>query len=425
MSVPIDELITDQRFTAEFDAGGRHSFALGGTYSYYEYRFDRYMGTTLLDVADNARRIDIIALDSSGAVVGRVTDNGFLRYGSLYDNAGLRVNAYAVYAGDEWQIMDQLRLDLAGRWERNDIRGIVRRKRTANLGDPTTLADNDVITGADGYDRVDQSFDDWGWTAGLNYQFLPSAGIFARFTDTFKLPSAGEYNGNPLRSDQRPVPITQAELGVKYGSQTFNLFATGFYSKFNGIRFTDNVFNNATNQFEQRFVTASTETYGVELEALVRPIEYFDFALQATWQDPQYKGFTFTELVNGQPVIRDFDGNQLIRIPKLAIRAVPAVNLFGGRLRTELEIEHYTRRYPDVANSQELPAFTILNLNIRAKVTRAVELTANVSNLTDEIGLTEGNPRAGSFISGDAGARYFLARPIFGRTVRASIGFRF
>lgn len=424
VSVPIDELITDQRFTAEFDAGGRHSFAAGATYSYFKYRFDRYMGTTLLDVTDNARRVDVLALDSAGAVVGRVTDNGFLRYGSLYDNAGLRVNAYALYAGDEWQITDQLRLDFAGRWEQNDIRGLVQRKRTVNLGDPTTLADNAVITGADGFDQVDQSFDDWGWTAGLNYQFTPRAGLFARYTETFKLPSAGEYNGNPLRTDQKPVPITQGELGLKYGSRVFNIFAIGFYSKFSGIRFTDNVFNNATNQFDQRFVTASTETYGVELEALLRPIEYFDFAVQATWQDPRYKGFTFTEVVNGQPVIRDFDGNQLIRIPKLAIRAVPAINLFDGRFRTELEIEHYSRRYPDIANSQVLPPFTVLNLNARAHLTRNIELTANVTNLTNEIGLTEGNPRAGSFISGDAGAQYFLARPIFGRTVRASIGFR-
>jgi len=425
VSVPIDELITDQRFTAEFDAGGRHSLAIGGTYSYFEYRFDRYMGTTLLELADQARRLDVVALDASGAVVGRVTDNGFQRYGSLFDNVGMRVNAYAVYAGDEWQVTDQLRIDFAGRWERNDIKGAVQRKRTVNLGDPTTLADNEVVTGASGFDMTDQSFEDWGWTFGANYQFSSRAGIFARYTDTFKLPSAGEYNGNPLRTDQLPVPITQAEIGLKYGSRIFNLFATGFYSKFAGIRFTDNVFNNTTNQFDQRFVTADTETYGVELETLFRPVEYFDLAVQATWQDPQYKGFTYTELVNGQPVVRDFDGNQLIRIPKLAIRAVPAVNLLDGRFRAELEIERYSRRYPDVANSQELPRYTVLNLNARAQLTDNIELTANVTNLTNEIGLTEGNPRAGSFISGDAGARYFLARPIFGRTVRASVAFRF
>ena len=67
--------------------------------------------------------------------------------------------------------------------------------------------------------------------------------------------------------------------------------------------------------------------------------------------------------------------------------------------------------------------FTVLtnvNLNMRAEVTKNIALGFNVSNLFDTLQLTEGNPRAGSFISGDAGARYFLARPNFGRIIRAS-----
>jgi hypothetical protein len=47
------------------------------------------------------------------------------------------------------------------------------------------------------------------------------------------------------------------------------------------------------------------------------------------------------------------------------------------------------------------------------------------ANLTNEIGLTEGNPRAGQFISGDAGARYYLARPVLGQSWRAAVTVRF
>ncbi|MES2055201.1 MAG: TonB-dependent receptor [Pseudomonadota bacterium] len=425
VSVPMDELITDQRFTAEFEAAGKHSFAIGGTYGYYNYRFDRYMGTALLEIADQARRLDVVAVNAAGAVVGRVTDNGFLSYGSLYDNVGMKVNAYALYAGDEWQITPKLRLDFAGRYERNDISGMVARKTTVNLGDPTTLADDKVNTGTGQFDLVDRSFDHWGWTVGANYQFTPDAGLFARYTDTFKLPSAGDYNGNPTRTDQSPIPIKMAEIGAKYSASWLNLYATGFYTKFKGVRFTDNVFDTKTNTYTQRFATADTVAYGVELEALIRPVKYFDLGLQLTWQDPQYKGFTYTELVNGKPTIRDFDGKQLIRVPKLAIRAVPAINLFKGRLRTELEIERYSERFPDIANSQVLPRYTNLNLNIRGEVTKFLTLTANITNLTNKIELTEGNPRAGSFVSGDAGARYFLARPNFGRTVRVSAAVKF
>lgn len=419
VSVPIEEVITDNRLTAEFEAGGSHSFAVGFTYGHYDYRFDRYMGTTLLDVQGNARRLDVVAVDADGDVVGRATDNGFQRYGSIYDNVGMKVDAIALYAGDEWQITDALRLDFAARWEQTEFGGQVAEKTTVNLGDPTTLADDQVLTGTGNFIEVDERFDDFAWTVGANYQFAPSMGVFARYTDTFKLPSAGEWNGNPTRTDQRSVPIKMAELGFKYGGDVFNLFATAFFSKFEGVSFTNYRFNPITNEYDDpEVVVADTETWGVELEALVRPSRFFDLSVQATYQDPQYKGFTYTDQTGA---VQDYDGNQLIRVPKLSFRAVPAVNLFDGRLRTELEVEHYTKRYPDIANSQELPAYTLLNLNFRGQVTDSLALGLNVSNLTDELGLTEGNPRAGSFNTGDSNARYFLARPVFGRTVRASV----
>ncbi len=419
VSVPIEEAITDNRLIATFEAAGSHDLAFGMTYSWYDYRFDRYMGTTVLDVRGNARRVDVVAVNATGTVVGSATDNGFQRYGSIYDNVGIGVNAYALYAGDEWQITDALRLDFAARWEFTQIRGVVANKTTVNLGDPTTLADDQVLTGNGTFTEVDRAFDDFGWTVGANYQLNRYAGVFARYTETFKLPSAGDYNGSPTRTDLQSVPIQMAELGVKYGSDLFNLFATGFYSKFQGLSFTNFRFNPVTNQYDDpEIVVADTETWGVEVEALLRPSPFFDVSVAATYQDPQYKGFTYTDQ-NG--VLQDFDGNQLIRVPQLSLRAVPAVNLFDDMVRAELEVEHYTKRYPDIANSQELPAYTLLNLNLRAQVTDFLALGVNASNLTNELGLTEGNPRAGSFNTGDPTARYFLARPVFGRTIRASV----
>jgi len=423
VSVPIEEAITDNRLIATFEAAGSHDLAFGFTFGTYDYRFDRYMGTTLLDVQGNARRVDVVAIDAAGDEVGRATDNGFQRYGSIYDNVGIDVEAFALYAGDEWQITDALRLDFAGRMERTVITGLVAGKTEVNLGDPSTLADDNVLTGNGTFTAIDRAFDGAGWTVGANYQFDPFVGVFARYTDTFKLPSAGEYNGAPTRTDQTTVPIKMAELGFKYGSDIFNLFATGFYSKFEGVSFTNFRFNQVTNQYDDpEIVIADTETWGVELEALLRPSRFFDVSVQATYQDPQYKGFTYTDQTG---TLQDFDGNQLIRVPKLSLRAVPAVNLFDERLRAELEVEHYTKRYPDIANSQELPAYTLLNLNIRAQVLDNLALGVNASNLTNELGLTEGNPRAGSFSTGDPTAQYFLARPVFGRTVRASVTFDF
>lgn len=175
----------------------------------------------------------------------------------------------------------------------------------------------------------------------------------------------------------------------------------------------------------QRTAYGDTETLGLELEGSIRFTEMFDLGVAATAQSPEYHTFDFTEIVNGEPVQRDFGGNQLIRVPELSLRGVAGVNLLGDALRGELVVEYFSDRYADAANSVELPEYTTLGLNVRYQATQRLAVQANGSNLTNEIGLTEGNPRAGQFISGDAGAEFFLARPILGRTVTASVTYAF
>lgn len=424
-SVPLDERILDGRLLGRADFLGEHDLALGATFADYEFRFDRYMGTLLLDVAGQARRLDVVAVDEAGAEIGRLTDNSFLRHGSLFDAAGVEVEAAAVYFADEWRITPRLRVDYGLRWEREWISGEAAATQSVDLGDPSTLADDMALTATDDVIPFSRAFGDWGWSIGVNYQFGNKAGVFARYTDTFRLPSASEYSGEPLRNDQAPAPIKMAEIGVKYASPNYRLFVTGFYSRFERLLFTDHRFNTNINAYEERIAVAGTETLGVELEALIAPVETFDLSLLATYQDGRYRDFTFADLVEGQPVFHDYSDNRLIRVPKLALRATPAVNLFGGDARAELEIAHFTERFADISNTISLPAYTLLNINLSARVSDHVSVHGHIANLTNSLGLTEGNPRAGSFESGDPAARYFLARPEFGRTARVSLKLAF
>lgn len=79
----------------------------------------------------------------------------------------------------------------------------------------------------------------------------------------------------------------------------------------------------------------------------------------------------------------------------------------------------------DAANSQSLPAYEIYNLNLQWRASDALTVSAHGVNLSNEIGLTEGNPRAGQFVSGNAGARFYTARPVLGRSYRLALTYRF
>jgi len=429
VSVPLQEFTNDLRFVHTFDLGGQtHDVAIGAYFSNYSYDYDRFMATANLEVRDQARRLDIVAVNGAGAVVGRVTDNGILRYGSLFDNAAIDARVFAFYASDEWQVTSKLRIDAGVRYETVDFTGSVEGKQTVDLGVAGTLADNQFITGTGVFTPIDRSYSDTGITVGANYQLADEMGVFARYTDTFRLPAPSEFQGSPgdaLRTDIRTTPVRMAEGGVKWESDFFNLYATAFYTKFENVRFTDNVFNSTTNTFTTRVGYADTKTYGVEIEGMVRPVDWADLSAALSWQNPEYENFTFTQNVGGSPVTVTFNGKQLIRVPEIGLRIVPGLNVMGGKLRIETPIEYYSERYADAANTQSLPAYTVVNLNARWDITDALSISLAGVNLTNEIGLTEGNPRAGQFISGDAGAKYYLARPVLGRSWRLAAAYRF
>ncbi len=426
VSVPLKEFITDARIVRKFSVGSQtHDLAFGAYFADYQYEFDRYMSTVQLDVRNNARLLDAIAVDATGAVVGRITENGHLRYGSLFDNARGQSRTVALYASNEWQVTPALRIDTGLRWEQAKIEGSAENRTTVDLGVLGTLADNQVITGNGVFTPFGREYSDVSWTMGANWQFSRDLGVFTRYTDTYRMPNASDFVGNPLRTDDIVEPIRMAEGGLKFGSPLLDVFATAFFTEFEGVRFTDNIFDQNTNSFRQVTAFADTRTLGLEVEAEVRPIDWFDLRAAITWQDPKYEGFVFTEVVNGRPVQRDFSGRQLIRVPEFGARIVPGVNLLNGAFRGQVEFEYYSDRFADVANTQELPSYWVLNASASYDVTHAIRVTLNGTNLTNEIGLTEGNPRAGQFVAGDAGARFILARPILGRTLRLSVSYRF
>jgi outer membrane receptor protein involved in Fe transport len=153
--------------------------------------------------------------------------------------------------------------------------------------------------------------------------------------------------------------------------------------------------------------------------------DWSDLGFTATVQDPQYDNLIYTDRVNNLPVVRNFKGNQLIRVPKVSYRLVPGLNLLEGKLRLQLAYEFQDARFVDAANSVRLPSYTLLNLSGRYQIDKQTSVFAYIDNVTNSQGLTEGNPRAGEIQSADALANTFVARPLLGRTVRLALKYDF
>lgn len=74
----------DLRLSKAFDAtaAGQHTLTAGVNVQHFEYAQDRLQSTVLTSLRNNPQRLDVLAYDASGNVVGSVTQNGFVRYGN-------------------------------------------------------------------------------------------------------------------------------------------------------------------------------------------------------------------------------------------------------------------------------------------------------------------------------------------------------
>lgn len=421
VTMPVTELMNDARLMRKFELGEQsHDVTFGFYVAKADEDFSRYSSSALLDVQDNARLLDLVAVDAAGNQVGVLTDHGIYQYGYEWENATGQSATTAFYLSDEWQVTDKLRIDAGARWEEVHVTGSTELKTTADLG---TFATAKISTGTGQFAHFDQTFNKVGWTLGANWQFTDKSGVFARYTPTFRLPNLSSYITSPAAT-----PITQtmdlAEIGYKFGNDWMSVYTTAFYTKYDNVGFNNTVFDlNGGATVQQGY--ADTETTGLELEGGFYPVEWFDVTFNATLQDPKYKGLRYTEAVDNAPVLRDFADNQLIRVPKTSVRIVPGVNLLDQRLRVQVAYEYEGERYVDTANSVRLPSYDVWNASAQYTLTDSLSLYGYIDNLGNSLGLTEGNPRAGELQSSDAGANTFLARPILGRQYRLAVMYRF
>ncbi|MET0534930.1 MAG: TonB-dependent receptor, partial [Steroidobacter sp.] len=397
-----DALQDDVRLNFDLDT---HALSVGLYLADYSMADRWSLGNNILmDVSNRPRRL----------LLSGVTDpNGFTSYASFNLMTDYDAMAYSLYAADEWQVTDALRFDFGVRYDTQDIEGTLR-EGSGNVapGVPTDLDGNPATT----YDRgvsiiganrrtVDEDFDNTGYSLGFNYEFTPDQGIFGHYTDSAKLPHFDDVRNGVLLKDE----VTNIELGYKMSARNLVVFATLFQTEFDNVPFADILANGQT-----AVRRAETRTRGVELEGELQPIDALGVRFSITQQDPEYQNFTGASTDN--------TGNTIRRIPKTMVRITPTYTFMEGAGRAYFTYTYAGKRFANDENTIELPSYYELDAGAMLDI-GAWTLQVTADNLTDEIGLTEGNPRT------DVGAggigNIYMVRPLFGRSYMGSVTYRF
>lgn len=392
----LNSFTNDLRLSRELFAG--NTLTVGAYYAKYSSADTWYLGNTMLLTAqNNARRIDVDLADGRQATRQGFTSTAFLNLRANYDGENI-----AAFVADEWELSERLRLDLGARYERQSVTGDVHDTATVDLdGNPATVYDNATSLALATTRRIDQDDEAFSWTAGLNFRLNDNNSLFARANSGVKFPGFDN-----LRDGQTRVQdVDQYELGLKSGASNYDLYLTAFYNTFKNSPFQAFLANG-----ENFTAVGDSRARGLEVEGAIRPFGGFELAGTGVWLDAKYRNY------------REFTGNQVMRQPKRQFRVTPSYYwmLPFGDLKVFATYSYIGDRFADLANSQRLPSYDMVDIGANLHVGDHWEVTASGSNVTDTLGLTEGNVR----VPGAATGGVFMGRPIAGRQYQMSVAYR-
>ncbi|HJS92478.1 MAG TPA: TonB-dependent receptor [Steroidobacteraceae bacterium] len=397
-----------------------NSATLGGYFAGYSSNDTWYIGNNeLMTATPNAQLIDVALHTAAGPAgpagpVGEVTQNGILSGATfaLIDRYDGR-NA-AVFVSDQWRIGRWL-LDAEYRVENENIDGAVEVDSTLDLdANPLTLYNNGTSVANGGWSPSTYDHTLGSWSAGANYEIDSRMSLYARLNEGVHFPGFDELrNGTPERQQ-----IENYQVGYK--AQTSFIYASidAFHRLFFGVPFQAFLGNGTQ-------VTANygTNAWGIDFQADWFPLEHLSLGVTGDWQHSVYTHFSSFAGLAGSGAF-DNDGNILQRQPRLQLRFTPEYTLpmSWGALRLFATVSHIDLRYSDTENTQVLPPYTTLDAGVVADIGAHLQARVQGTNLTDALGLTEGNSRT---LTSGISTGLEMARPIFGREVQGQIKYLF
>jgi iron complex outermembrane recepter protein len=392
----------------------KNSLTVGMMYYKLEGSKNQSAVTRVLNDVKNASDLyDLVALDSNNTVVGLLTNDGKIDYGNWGQGLSKEdLTSVSVYFNNEMQINDKLRVDFGVRQEKVDGHVFVGNQASVNQAVPAGtvgLAQTVGATFNGTYTKFTNKLTGTATTIGANYLFSPSFSVYGRYAKGFQM---GLRDTN---APFDPTTIALYEAGVRYKGHgllaSATVFRTDFKKQFYG--YFDPVNPAINGGFE-----ADLQTNGFEIDASYRFNESFRIDGFGVFQKPELSSVKINNIA-----FPSFNGNVPERTPKTLITVTPSYSLPNNSGELYARFKYIGEIFADSGNGLALPSYTVVSIGGNYNITPNMNFNLSIDNLTNEIGLTEGNPRQGATQSVANG--FFYGRGIVGRNAIASITLRY
>lgn len=351
---------------------------------------------------------------------------GFWNFNGNFNivEAGTGTNK-AFYLADSWKIGPWL-IEAAGRVENIDVHQRTCNRSNVDLdGNPNTLYDNATPVCNGTWDMEDYNKTHPSFTAGVNYEITPHMSAYVRAN------TGGHFDDfdNGIRGaggDFAPMQkIENMEAGFKYQSKVLFVDLSVYHRLFTGLQYQETDTNGRP---IGKISTYGSDSKGLDLNVTWSPIDNLRFALIGAYMDGHYSHFNgcaeYTD-INGNTQCISITGAPLQRQPKIRYMFTPSYTLptTWGSLTGFLTYTYVGQHYQDQSGLQPLGTYHTLDGGIIADVGENWQFRLQGTNLTNELGLTEGNSRVFGVNTGIGGV--IMARPLFGREVYVQAKYQF
>ncbi|HKD52956.1 MAG TPA: TonB-dependent receptor [Steroidobacteraceae bacterium] len=361
--------------------------------------------------------------------------DGFINFNNNYNilQHGNGTNI-AGYLSDSWRI-NRFLIDGGVRLENIDVRWRGCGTNTASTahapqGSAFDLWNNNVpICNPDGvqeyehYTTTKPSF-----TGGVNYEFNDHMSAYFRAATGNHF---DDFDNNIRGSNGKFAPtqtMTRYEAGYKFQARWIYADLNVYKVDFTGLQYQE------TNP--AGIGTGVTSTYGstakgVNFTGTVTPLDNFTIRMIANYLDGHYENYIgctpFTDIFGHHQCV-NVNGAPLQRQPKWRAEVTPSYTIpwtawTGGDVTAYVSYEYVGQRFEDITGLQPLGTYYMLGAGVVANVGSNWQLRIQGTNLTSQIGLTEGNARKTGQATGIGNV--LLARPIEGQEISFQVYYKF
>jgi len=419
--------IDEFRLNKELFSG--NTLTLGVYAAHYTMNDNWSLGSNILTTnVPNAAPI-ILSATAGGNIYQVTSPQGITTNGGYNILQNGRATNVAAYLSDSWKI-DRWLFDAGARLEHINLTQETSNTSPVQMGSVLDLWDNAVPLPNGTFSHGSRTNTRPTFSAGANYEFSDNMSAYVRVNNGVLLRIFDDVRCNVQDGkDGCPnvVPLQTVqnyEFGFKIQNQWTYIDASAYHKEFQGISYTPKDIGGSP--IGPATTYASTSTGGRLVGSVNpfatsdnKPLAAFKITVNGIYENAHYKdheGCVVYNDINNQPVCGAINGNQLARLPKYQYRITPDdTQVFSwGTLTEQLTYEYIGKRFQDESNLTPLPSYWDLGAGIDARVGESWEFRLLGSNLTNEIGLTEGNARfGGNTVQNNVG----MGRSIVGREV--------